>query len=203
MINERKQEERERRRERILAGALKVFESRGLDGATMDEIARGSGFGKATLYYYFSSKEEVLCAIMEAGWKSLWEKIEDLVGGETGPKATFLSIVNRMVAVIAVDPNLYRFLFAAPKAVVHLPQGSQTWRNYQGRIYGVLRGLLEEGGTKGEFPSVDPDVLFRAIGGLFHGILFLGSGERELSSPESVETLLERFLRVEGPGALS
>ena len=45
------------RKERILSGALEVFKSKGLEGATMDEIASRSGFGKATLYYYFKSKK--------------------------------------------------------------------------------------------------------------------------------------------------
>ena len=69
MISPRQLEERELRRKRILEGALEVFHKKGLEGATMDEIANEAGFGKATLYYYFTSKEEVFCAIMEKGWK--------------------------------------------------------------------------------------------------------------------------------------
>ncbi len=55
----RQLEERQMRKDRILNGALSVFKAKGLDGATMDEIASNSGFGKATLYYYFKSKEDV------------------------------------------------------------------------------------------------------------------------------------------------
>ena len=67
-ISKRQLEERKMRQDRILSGALEVFKSKGLEGATMDEIANASGFGKATLYYYFKSKEDVLCAILENGW---------------------------------------------------------------------------------------------------------------------------------------
>ena len=55
-ISERQKEERALCKERILSGALTVFKTKGLDGATMDEIVAESGFGKATLYYYFPSK---------------------------------------------------------------------------------------------------------------------------------------------------
>ena len=55
-VSQRQLEERKMRQERILTGALEVFKSKGLDGATMDEIAQKSDFGKATLYYYFHSK---------------------------------------------------------------------------------------------------------------------------------------------------
>ena len=69
MVSERQKEERKLRKKRILDGALEVFHKNGIEGSTMDEIANQAGFGKATLYYYFSSKEEVFCAIMEKGWK--------------------------------------------------------------------------------------------------------------------------------------
>ena len=45
----------------------------------MDQIAHESGFGKATLYYYYGSKDEVFIDIMVKGWKDLWEGIETLI----------------------------------------------------------------------------------------------------------------------------
>ena len=61
--SQRQLEERQMRQDRILAGALEVFKKEGFEGATMDEIASESGFGKATLYYYFHSKEEVFAEL--------------------------------------------------------------------------------------------------------------------------------------------
>ena len=40
--SERQIEEREARKQRILKGALEVFKSNGLEGATMDQIAQQS-----------------------------------------------------------------------------------------------------------------------------------------------------------------
>ena len=68
-LSERKLKERKVRQELILGGALEVFKEKGIEGSTMDEIALASGFGKATLYYYFKSKEEVFAAILSNGWK--------------------------------------------------------------------------------------------------------------------------------------
>ena len=52
-LSERKLKERKVRQDLILNGALEVFKEKGIEGSTMDEIALASGFGKATLYYYF------------------------------------------------------------------------------------------------------------------------------------------------------
>ena len=79
MLNSRKEEERQLRKERIITGALNVFKKSGVDNATMSDIARESGFGTATLYYYFPSKEDILIAMMERGWIQLWESIEEKI----------------------------------------------------------------------------------------------------------------------------
>ena len=86
MLSKRKIEEREQRKSKIIDGALKVFKAQGIEKTTMDEIALESGFGKATLYYYFASKDEVFIAIMETGWKQLWEGIESLIVDNKNPK---------------------------------------------------------------------------------------------------------------------
>ena len=194
MISPRQLEERELRRKRILEGALEVFHKKGLEGATMDEIANEAGFGKATLYYYFTSKEEVFCAIMEKGWKPLWEEIEGIIHEQdVSAHDLFLDALSKVVKVILQDQNLYRFLFTAPKAITNMPENLQTWRTYQNRLYGSLKGLLEEGMVRSEFPQTDAELLFRAIGGLFHGILFLGSEDKNVSR-DDIEDLLNQFL---------
>ena len=73
--SDRKLQEREMRKNRIMLGALEVFKESGLEGATMDEIAQKSGFGKATLYYYFNSKEDVFSEIIQDGWIKIWESL--------------------------------------------------------------------------------------------------------------------------------
>lgn len=46
-------------RERILKAALEIFADRGFEGARMDKIASSVGINKASLYFYFKSKEDI------------------------------------------------------------------------------------------------------------------------------------------------
>ena len=59
----------------------------------MDEIANSAGFGKATLYYYFKSKEEVLSAILEDGWQNIWESLEPIIAEQESPRKTFVNVL--------------------------------------------------------------------------------------------------------------
>jgi AcrR family transcriptional regulator len=78
-ISERKEREKQRRREEIIDAAEKVFFSRGIENATMDDVAEEAELSKGTLYLYFKSKEDIHWAITHRGVKGLLIKMEKIV----------------------------------------------------------------------------------------------------------------------------
>ena len=189
-ISQRQLEERKMRQERILTGALEVFKSKGFDGATMDEIAQKSGFGKATLYYYFHSKEEVFAAILEDGWQKLWASLELVIAGNDSPRQTFINVLLKIAENARNRPGLYEFLFNAPKVITF---EEQPWKRYQERMYGTIQGLLEDGVKTGEFPNINPQLLFKAMGGLFMGLVLMGDRKKQVSEKD-IEELLNQLI---------
>ena len=190
MLSKRQKEQRELRKQSILDGALKVFKTHGIEKTTMDEIAHKSGFGKATLYYYFASKDEVFIEIMEDGWKKLWEGIESRIVEELNPRKKFMGIIKKMAQIVGENKILYGFLFSAPN---HIHEASkQTWKTYQERLYAILKSIIEEGIKKKEFIDLNPGMLMKAIGGLFHGLLI--ENEDKLDEND-FEIMLKNFLK--------
>ena len=190
MLSKRQIEQRKLRKESILDGALKVFKAHGIEKTTMDEIALKSGFGKATLYYYFSSKDEVFIAIMEDGWKQLWEGIESRIVEELSPRKKFMRIIKKMASIVKDNRILYGFLFTAPNHIHD--ESKQIWKTYQERLYAILRSIIEEGIKKKEFIDIDPGMLMKAIGGLFHGLLI--ENDEDLNE-QDFEFMLKNFLK--------
>ena len=189
MISERKKEERNIRKKNIIQGALKVFNEVGIEKTTMDEIALESGFGKATLYYYFSSKDEVFVAIMKQGWRELWEGIESNIIANLNPREKFIGIVKEMGKIVRNNKTMYGFLFSAPGYIKDSKQ--QTWKTYQERLYAILQSIIEEGVRKGEFVNINPSLLMKAIGGLFHQLLITNDDDLK---DKDFEIMLENFL---------
>ena len=189
-ISQRQLEERKMRQERILTGALEVFKSKGFDGATMDEIAQKSDFGKATLYYYFHSKEEVFAAILEDGWQKLWASLELVIAGNDSPRQTFINVLLKIAENARNRPGLYEFLFNVPKVITF---EEQPWKRYQERMYGTIQGLLEDGIKTGEFPNINPQLLFKAMGGLFMGLVLMGDRKKQVSEKD-IEELLNQLI---------
>ena len=194
MLSDRQLEERKLRQDRILSSALDVFKANGLDGATMDSIAEKAGFGKATLYYYFSSKEEVFLGIMEEGWKSLLASLEVIIQEEQSPRKTFIKILVQIAQNAKRRPNLYEFLFQAPKVINLTEFDDQKWKKHQGKLYSILQGLLEDGIERKEFPKLNSNLMFKAIGGLFTGLIFFGDKKKTDISEEEVEALLNNLI---------
>ena len=190
-VSKRQIEERKIRQERILTGALEVFKSKGLDNATMEEIAAESGFGKATLYYYFRSKEEVFSAILENGWQMLWSSLETGITNNSSPRKTFIQMLLKIAEHIRNRPGLFEFLFNAPKI---LSFENEPWKKYQNHMYSSLNSLLEEGIRAGEFPDINPKLLFKAMGGLFMGLVLMGEKKEPLSEKD-IEKLLTQLIR--------
>jgi AcrR family transcriptional regulator len=55
---------KEVRREQILHAAVLLFEQRGFEGVSVDEIATKARISKGLAYHYFASKEEILFEII-------------------------------------------------------------------------------------------------------------------------------------------
>ncbi len=52
-------------KERIFSVAIDLFAQKGFDAVSLREIAEAAGIRKATLYYYFTSKDQMLENIFE------------------------------------------------------------------------------------------------------------------------------------------
>jgi AcrR family transcriptional regulator len=51
-------------RQRIISVAMKIFAKKGIEQATVDEIAAAADVGKGTIYNYFETKEDIIVAFL-------------------------------------------------------------------------------------------------------------------------------------------
>src|SRR3954447_26743282 len=58
----------------ILRAAMQLFAERGLDGTSIRDIARESGYTNPALYKHFASKEEMAVHLFETCHQRLWTK---------------------------------------------------------------------------------------------------------------------------------
>lgn len=76
-IPERKEREREQRKAVIIECAMRVFLSKGIAHAKMEEIAECAELSRATLYTYFKNKEELVLHVMSNVMSTFIEYLEE------------------------------------------------------------------------------------------------------------------------------
>ena len=189
MVSDRKKEERLLRKKRIIDAALSVFDRFGIEKTTMEQIASEAGFGKATLYYYYPSKDHVYSEIMVSGWNSLWEEIEETILNDAPPKKKIFDILSSVCVVVNRNPNLYKFLFTAPNYI----QDAEIlpWKTYQERLYSILQATIEQGCKEGDFIDLNPGVIMKAIGGLFHELVL---GKKNSLTEKEFEMMISNLI---------
>ena len=74
---DRKEQIRKMRQEDIIHAAEKIFFSKGINNATMDEIAMEAEYSKRTIYSYFSSKEQIYDAIISRAYQIFNNSLEE------------------------------------------------------------------------------------------------------------------------------
>src|SRR6202451_2012451 len=77
----------DRRLSKILGHATAVFYEKGYDGASLRDLSRVTGLSLAGLYYYFESKEQLLCMIQKHYFTVVVERLQRRLKDVSDPEA--------------------------------------------------------------------------------------------------------------------
>ena len=80
-IENRRSKEKESRRKAILAAAEKRFAQEGFHATTLEQVADDIDISKATIYLYFTNKEELLFSILEGKFERYIRHIQGKLEG--------------------------------------------------------------------------------------------------------------------------
>lgn len=151
----------ETRRNAILEVALELFKEQGYERASMNELAKRLGGSKATLYGYFSSKEELFMAVVQSVATShLAASPTELlkVSGEATLESLLMSFGERMLSVLSNDADalaVYRMVIAEAG---HSKVGQLFYESGPTEFIQTLAGLMASAMEYGELRRADPVV---------------------------------------------
>ncbi|MEK3883925.1 TetR/AcrR family transcriptional regulator [Paenibacillus sp. PL2-23] len=181
----RKQQQTEETKARLLDAAFAIFSTRGYVSASVEEIALATGTSKANIYYHYKSKEGLFLALLDrhdAEWQALWEEqrarcrtvaelLQTIV--EVGLPKGFNHPLNRAI---------WEFLDAGAGRSEASKRSIAEWSTRKRRFMeAVLRDGLEQGELK---PHLDPSHLAMTLDSLFRG---LGETTRHMELPQALE----------------
>jgi AcrR family transcriptional regulator len=160
----RKERERLRHRQEILAAALQLFAAKGFHNVSMQEVAAAAEFATGTLYNFFSSKEdlffELLVATAEESLGLVLPALEG-PGDERHRLAQFIRLHERIVREQATAIRLY-LLESRGR---YLPQQKVETRKkeFDTQVFGRIADVIAAGVRKGLFNNIDPAVAAQCL----------------------------------------
>jgi AcrR family transcriptional regulator len=151
----------EEARIKIIEIARNIFTHFGFKKTTMEEIALATRKGKSSIYYYFSSKEDIFKAVVEKEAEELkaelYKKIADI---EDPIERLKIYITVRMRKL-----NKLTNFYTAIKSdyLSHFEFIEQIRKSYDLDEVRVVAGIIQEGIEKGQFSVEDPQLSAVAI----------------------------------------
>jgi len=170
----------ERNRERILEVAKKVFTRDGA-AASLDEIARDSGIGNATLYRHFRTRDDLIGAVYRSEVEKLAsaeQRFADSMPPLEALRAWMLLFIDHVAAKSLIIPAMNSVAGGATR----LFEGSRSLIHTA--FVSAVRRAIASGDLRSD---TDPDDFVRALVGVFHTTALPGW---ELSARRLVDILI-------------
>ncbi len=171
--------------------AQNIFSKHGLLKTTVDEIAKAARMGKASLYHYFQSKEEIFKEVVEKENRFLKEKIREAVNKETTPQKKIKIYILKKMDYLNELANIHSALkdeYLKNYAFIEKIRE----KNSREELF-TIREILQDGEDNGIFEIDDIELTAFAITSALKGLEYPWS--INISFPE-IESNINKLLEI-------
>ena len=145
---------------KIFETSMRLFAEKGYEATSIEEITATVGVAKGTLYYHFSSKEEIFNFLVEEGMKLLKNSIEIKTEKLSNTIDKIRAIILIQIKVIKKYENLITIVLSQ---IWGTEERNNNCRHYVFEYIKRIEEIIKEGKEKGEIINIDSEVLASEI----------------------------------------
>ncbi len=134
-----------RTKRKIFETSMRLFAEKGYDGTSIEEITSAVGVAKGTLYYHFSSKEEIFNFLIEEGMKLLKNSINIKMQAQKKYIDKLRAIILIQIKIISKYENFMEIVFSECWGN---STRSMTCQKYVNEYLNIIKNILQEGMDK-------------------------------------------------------
>ena len=155
--------------ESILAAARRTFLASGFGAVSMDAIAREAGASKATLYAYFSSKEELFGAVVASEGERYFRGFSARELDPRDVEKSLIEIAQRFLELV-LSPDAIAVNRITIAEAVRFPQlGDVFWRAGPEQTRTQIEAFLRRADEAGTLSVADPKLAAEQFISLMRG----------------------------------
>lgn len=166
----RKEKQAQTRRS-LMRSASKLIAERGLDSASIDDIAQAAGFTKGAFYANFESKDALLLEMLDERFADRTEEIKRLLAEDSTDEEKAKRVGDDFAQMLRSDPEWQRLLFEFTAYAVRDERFRQQLiarrRTLRDTVAVALRERADELGID---PAVPIDQVARMTGAMATGV---------------------------------
>lgn len=141
---------------KIFETSMKLFAEKGYDATSIEEITATVGVAKGTLYYHFSSKEEIFKFLVEEGVRLLKNSISIKTAKLTNSLDKLKAIILIEIKILVKYEDFMRIILSE---IWGTSQRSKMCKEYLFEYIQMIQEIVEEGIKKHEIINSDPNVI--------------------------------------------
>lgn len=154
--------------ESLLAVAVTVFNERGYDGTSMEDLSRRLGISKSSIYYHVDSKEDLLTLALDRALDGLFA-VADEVAASSEPAIERLEHLVRGSVQVLTDRLPYvTLLLRARGNTATERQALARRREFDQLVADLVKQAEQDGDIR---PDVDPAITARLLFGLVNSLV--------------------------------
>lgn len=186
------------RRSEILRLSAELFADRGYHNTSMQDIAEAAQIQKASIYYYYKSKDDILSEILEMGVQSLLADGRAALQSSDDPREKLRELLRAHVRNLRRYFHQVIVFLSVRRALGGRPEFSPyfEWRREYDKMY---VDVIREGQQQGLFRDDDAQVMAFAILGSYNWLVQWWRPDGRLSIDEIHEILVGMALRALEP----
>ena len=147
---------------KIFEASMQLFADKGYDATSIEEITASVGVAKGTLYYHFSSKEEIFNFLVDEGVKLL----KNSISIKTEKLSNSLDKLRAIVLIqIKILFKYEDFMTIILSQIWGNDDRSKLCKKYVFEYIQMIEEIVKEGIKKGEIVKKDADVIASGIFG--------------------------------------
>jgi len=153
--------------ESVLRGAVKVFNERGYDGTSMEDLSRELGITKSAIYHHVTGKEELLRLAVNRALDGLFAVLDD-VSALDAPAITRLEeLARRSVLLLVAELPFVTLLLRVRGNTGAERAALARRREFDNAVAGLATQARDEGDLR---PDVDPALIARLLYGMINSV---------------------------------
>ncbi|RLE11960.1 TetR/AcrR family transcriptional regulator [Candidatus Aerophobetes bacterium] len=132
--------------ELIVDVAQRLFAKYGFKKTTIDEIAHSAHIAKGSIYYYFSSKEDIFRAVLDKENRLWSQKVREVINGASTPQEKLRAYLVTRTKYLSKLTNFYSAL--REEYLEHYAFIENIRKRYFREEIEIVKAILEEGVKK-------------------------------------------------------